>query len=245
MKRDPKKVRSTLNVVLALLIVNLVLALLLPLVYLSFRYEQAPIFCLGTIFSFALMFINAILVISSGVMMIRCRNGVKDLRITALVAGIMLFVSMAILPVYMLNSLSPLIVLAGVSLFMHNLLTWKRRVPLYIGCLAAALTYPAVVSLLFLNVVLPGIMFDITAPLFLSLPIVSVVLLLVSLYFSFETVDLDISRYAPGSEPFDIKRETSEDLIPSPPLWMAGTDIYPLPRPRKVSLYPPPGWVLG
>ena len=236
--RRTRKALMTVGVVIA---VNLLLAILIPSIILTISTDMMGAFCLLGSIAALLAALHALFVILAGVFILQARSEKRSTEISAILAAVLLFLSVGIIPLTMGYGvlLSPLILFAAVGIYLHSLMKTKYRPLLYIG-MGLLLLFYFCLFIIFLISDMFGEPTIWAAVLTVSiLPLSTCTLYLISLYRSFQgsapTTTIGWERVS-GQTTY-----MEPSILMPPPGWMADGEPLSKYRPGREP-QKPPGW---
>ena len=121
---EVRRTRKALMTVGGVIAINLLLAILIPSIILTLSTDMIGAFCLLGSIAALLAALHALFVILAGVFILQARSEKRSTEISAILAAVLLFLSVGIIPLTMGYGvlLSPLILFAAVGIYLHSLL---------------------------------------------------------------------------------------------------------------------------
>ncbi len=241
------KTKKALGALGGVIAINLLLVILIPSTILTISMDMIGAFCLLGSIAAILTALHPLFVIFAGVFILQARSEKRSNDISAILAAVLLFLSMGIIPFTMGYGilLSPLMVFAAMGIYLHSLLETKHRLLLYTGMGLLLLFYLSIFIIFWMSDTFGGPANQAAVLTASILPLSTCTLYLISLYHSFHGLAAP-GRDSPtvGEQPGQTMYREPSILMP-PPGWMA--DGQPLSKYRRGGAPPhiPPGWEIS
>ncbi len=248
---EVRRTKKALMTVGGVIVINLLLAILIPSMIFAIYGDLIEGFCLFGSIAVFLTALHPLFVIFAGVSILQARSEIRSTETTGVVAAILMFLSMFIIPITIGYGalLSPLILFTAIGVYLHSLLDTKQRFLLYSGMGILLLFYFCVFIIFLISDMFSESAIQATFLAASLLPLTTCTIYIISLYHSFnglsevttpEIIPSPIVLESPSKQP----QQGRPSILMPPPGWMA--DGRPLPRCRPGrELHKPPGWGLS
>ncbi len=246
---EVRKTKKALRTVGGVIVINLLLAILISFIIVTLSMESIGAFCLLGSIAALLTALHPLLVIFAGVFILQARSEKRSNEISAILAAILMFLSMFIILITMGYGalLSPLILFAAMGIYLHNLLERKLRPLLYSGMGLLLLFYFCVIIIFLISDLFGETLTQVAILTISLLPLSTCILYLISLFHSFNALSEKTTPEIIQSpivlrSPFKLPQQGRPSILMPPPGWMADEKPIPLYGPGGKIPQKPPGW---